>query len=159
MAALRAFVAEALLNGLPGRIAIDSDDAKAHMGLMGRRLRSFLKIARGLLTSAVLAFGMISASYGIQPLSGLDGDNGHHMVQDSHCDSDVAGDHDCGASTSKTDCCKITGCHSVTSIQPIFMAVVDVSARDSAVRGQTHRLAGSSLAPPDHPPRAQVVSG
>jgi hypothetical protein len=136
-------------------IAIDSHDAKAHIASMGRSLRSLLKIARGLLTSAVLAFGMISASYGVQPLSGLDGDKGHHVAQGSYCEGDQTADHDCGASSSKADCCKVTGCHSVTSIQPLFLAVVDTSARDGAVQGQTHRLVGSSLAPPDHPPRAQ----
>jgi len=156
VAALWAFVTQALLNGPPCWIAIDSRDAKAQKFAMGRSLRSLLKFARGLLTSAVLAFGMISASYGVQPLPGLDGSKGHHMAQDSHCDSDAAGDHDCGASTSKSDCCKLTGCHSATSVQPIFMAMVDVSARDGAVQSQTHRLVSSSLAPPDHPPRAQV---
>jgi len=115
-------------------------------------------IARGLLMSAVLAVGMISASYGIMPLSGLDGGKGHHgMAQDTDCDDHAAADHDCDASkSSKADCCKVTGCHSVTSLQPVLVAVMDKSASDGAVYGQTSRLVGSSLAPPDHPPRTQV---
>jgi len=104
--------------------------------------------------SALLAIGVILPAYGVQPLMAM-GDSGHHSATAADCEQATPDDVECNAATaSKADCCKVTGCHSPASLQSGLAVAVDMPAPEGAVAGRLSRLVGSSLAPPDHPPRA-----